>query len=258
MMFNWKPDMIRYMIDASERSDYHERLALKIATHLGFGGSICDCGCGLGYLSKAMHPYFDHITSVELAPQALQVLQTCVSRGYFPKITPVCGDVHTLQPEQPYDKMVFCLYGSVPDIFDIARRQCRGKIIIIKKNWSSHRFSVGSQPMRNYTLGKTCDLLDAYNMPYTAEACSIELGQPFRSLEDAVQFFRIYSCDPNPASITAGEVLPKLQRQDSEEFPYYLPEAKKLGILVVDVRDIPEDFSFDDYERYDQPMEAAK
>lgn len=245
MMFRWNEDMIRFMVDASERSDYHERLALKIATHIGFGGHICDAGCGLGYLSKAMHPYFDTITSVELMPQAISILQTCCNNGYFPKITPVCGNIHELAPEQPYDKMVFCLYGTIPEIFEIARAQCRGKIIIIKKNWSRHRFSVGSQLMKNYTLGRTCDILDYYNMPYTAEACSIELGQPFRNVDDAVRFFRLYSRDADPSAITAEQVLPRLIRQDSDQFPYYLPEAKKLGILVVDVNDIPENFSFD-------------
>ena len=246
MMSAWKEDMIRFMNDASEQSDFHRLLAKKIAQRIGSGGHVCDAGCGLGYLSRAMSPYFDKITSIDISRNAMADLQTQVAAGQYPNIHPICGDIHAIHPEPLYDKMVFCLYGQLSEILTIARQQCRGKIIIIKKNWPCHAFSLTHPPRHGRSLGQICDLLDQYQIPYLAESCAIELGQPLRSLADAVRFFRLYSHDPNPEAITPAQVLPLLTAGGSEEFPYYLPASKKIGILVLDVRQIPDVFGFEE------------
>ena len=242
MMSDWKQDMIRFMTDASEHSDFHALLAKEIVRHIGAGGHVCDAGCGLGYLSRAMSPYFEKITSIDRSRDAMAGLQAQAAAGQYPNIHPICGDIHAVCPDPLYDKMVFCLFGQLPEIFAIAKQQCRGKIIIIKKNWPSHAFSLTHPPRYGRSLTEVCNLLDLQNIPYFAESCAIELGQPLRSLEDAVRFFHLYSHDPEPQSITKERVLPLLRPGCSEEFPYYLPAQKKLGILTLDARQIPETF----------------
>lgn len=240
MMFAWKEDMIRFMTDASEYSDFHTKLAAQILQHLGPGGHVCDAGCGLGHLSRAMSPYFDKITSVDINRDAIAGLQTQVAAGEYFNIAPVCGDIHKLSPEIPYDKMVFCLFGKLTEIFAIAKSQCRGKIVIIKKNWSCHTFSLTHPPRNGRSLEEVCAVLEQLGIDYSADACAIELGQPLRSEEDAVRFFRLYSHDPNPEAIEFEHILPLLQKSTSEEFPYYLPARKKLGILTLDAQQLPE------------------
>jgi len=242
MMFAWKEDMIRFMTDASEHSDFHTLLAKEIAQRIGPGGHVCDAGCGLGYLSRAMSPYFDKITSIDISPNAIARLQLQVQTGQYPKIQPVCGDIHEILPETPYDKMVFCLFGKLSEIFAIAKAQCRGKIVIIKKNWPCHTFSLTHPPRKGRSLEEVCDILERLGIGYQADTCAIELGQPLRSEADAVRFFRLYSHDPDPEAITFQHILPLLQAGNREEFPYYLPARKKLGILTLDARQIPEAF----------------
>lgn len=237
MLFLWKDDMVRFMRDASERSDFHALLAQKIVGNLGIGGHICDAGCGLGYLSQALSPYYDRVTAIDVAPNAISRLQDIA----LPNVTAVCGDIHSYFPEVPYDKMVFCLFGALPEVFSLARRQCRGKVIIIKKNWRCHTFSVTRQPNHSLSLAEVAALLDARHIPYEAESCALELGQPLRSLEDAVKFFRLYSHDPDPDSITAAQIAHRLKSTGDPEFPYYVPARKQLGILTLDACDIPAD-----------------
>ena len=87
MMFAWKEDMIRFMTDASEQSQFHALLAKEIAQRIGPGGHVCDAGCGLGYLSRAMSPYFDQITSIDISPDAIAGLQAQVAAGNYPNLS---------------------------------------------------------------------------------------------------------------------------------------------------------------------------
>lgn len=245
MMSAWTEDMIRFMTDASEHSDFHTLLAGEIAQRLGPGGHMCDAGCGLGYLSRAMSPYFDKITSIDISRDAIAGLLAQVQAGQYQNLHPICGNIHENPPETPYDKMVFCLFGQLSEIFSIARRQCRGSIVIIKKNWPCHTFSLSHPPRKGRSLAQICVLLDELGIGYRADTCAIELGQPLRSLEDAVRFFQLYSHDPNPEAITIEHLLPLLKAGPSEEFPYYLPARKKLGVLTLDARQIPDQISTD-------------
>ena len=238
MMFAWKQDMIRFMTDAAEYSDFHALLAKEIVQRLGPGGHVCDAGCGLGHLSRAMSPYFDKITAIDISQDAIAGLQA--QAGQYPNIDPVCGNIHELSPKTPYDKMVFCLFGKMDEILSVSKRQCRGKIVIIKKNWPCHVFSLTHPPREGRSLEEVCQILSRLGIACEAKNCAIELGQPLRSAEDAVRFFRLYSHDPHPESIEFEHILPLLQRGKGEEFPYYLPARKKLGILTIDTRQIPD------------------
>ena len=56
-MSMWRPDMVRFMRDAATHSDYNARLRDMMLPYLHPQDSICDVGCGLGYLSLALAPY---------------------------------------------------------------------------------------------------------------------------------------------------------------------------------------------------------
>ena len=70
-------------------------------------------------------------------------------------VTARCGDMETLALEKPYDAMVFCLFGRTQDTLRIARKQCRGKIFLVKRDYSHHRFSAGKVSLGEYTAGST-------------------------------------------------------------------------------------------------------
>ena len=63
---------------------------------------------------------------------------------------------------------------------------------MIKKNWLNHRFTPGAVPLGRFTFQQTLQELDMLDVPYRARTVAIEMGQPFRSLEDAVRFFELY------------------------------------------------------------------
>ena len=80
-------------------------------------------------------------------------------------------------------------------------------------------------------------LLLVDNIPHTGEMLALEMGQPFRSIGDACRFFEIY--DKSGEAITEEAVRRRLIATGKENFPFYLPQPKQMGIIQFDSRDIP-------------------
>ena len=97
-------------------------------------------------------------------------------------VTARCGDMETLAPEKPYDAMVFCLFGRTQDTLRIAKKQCRGRIFLVKRDYLHHRFSAGQVSLGEYTAGSTEAVLHEKGVPYTVERFTAEFGQPSRSV----------------------------------------------------------------------------
>ena len=237
-MFVWTPDMIRFMQAANEKSDYHARLAAILAPKLSGCRTLCDAGCGLGALSAALSPYFDAITAADVSGGALDVLRQTIRERQLANITPLQCDLLASEDRTQYDAMVFCFFGRLAEILPVARRQCAKTVIIIKKNYALHRFSLTEQPIRGETAPAACGALRTMGVPFEFDARELEHGQPFASLDDAVRFFRIYSRDEAPGTITPESVLPRLRRTDDARYPYYLPQTKRLGILTIRMEDL--------------------
>lgn len=184
---------IRNLQPGTERTD---------GPHLDQKTHICDAGCGLGYLSLALSPYAGHITAVDRNPDAVTVLADNCRRLGIGNITPRCGDIADVVPEVPYDAMVFCFFGGIQEILSTAKRQCDGQIFIITRNYTTHRFSVGSHKTGSYGYATTKELLEQLAIPFEEQTMELEFGQPFRSLEDARRFFETYSKDADKNAIT--------------------------------------------------------
>ena len=169
-MFVWTPDMIRFMQAANEKSDYHARLAAILTPKLSGCRTLCDAGCGLGALSAALSPYFEQITAADVSDEALGVLRQTIRARQLTNITPLHCDLLTSEDNTRYDAMVFCFFGSLAEILPVARRQCAKTVIIIKKNYTLHRFSLTEQPIRGETAFAACEALRRMGVPFEFDA----------------------------------------------------------------------------------------
>ena len=240
MMQLWYEDMVRFMRDASEYGTYNQELARMLAPNLGKHLRICDAGCGLGYLSLALSPYVGQVTSVEKNPDAVAVLkENCRQRG-ITNITPRCGTMQEVIPEQPYDAMVFCFFGGIHEILHTAKHQCHGTVFIITRTYTSHRFSVGNHPTGSYGYRGSCDVLTQLGVPFEENKFVLEFGQPFRTFADARTFFEVYSHDEDKSAITDAFLQSKLVETGREDFPLYMPHLRNLAILKFHTSDIPD------------------
>lgn len=242
-MFRWEPDMVRFMRDASTYGGYHAELAARIAALLPPNAHVCDAGCGLGYLSKALSPLCRQVTALDISENALAVAREITAP--LANVSVVQADLQTYVPSTPFDAMVFCFFGRTEEILRFGKRACRGRIVIIKKNWTHHRFTLEKKPLLHSTLPEMERFLTGLHIPFVSETLTIEFGQPLRSEADAVRFFRLYSRDAHPEDIAFADIAPRLERRDDPVFPLYLPERKRLGILAFDTGAIPDEIKPD-------------
>ena len=238
MMQLWEKDMVRFMRDASEYSTYNQELVKRLSPYLNKNMHVCDAGCGLGYLSLALAPHVATVTGVERHPDASAVLAENSRRLGLDNVIPRCGPIETTLPETPYDAMVFCFFGGIDEILTISKAQCRGRVIIITRNYTTHRFSVGEHKTGSYGRRTSHDALEKLGIPFDETILSLEFGQPFRSFEDARRFYETYSKDADKTVITDEFLKEKLVAGEGD-FPYYMPHRREVAILTFESKDIP-------------------
>lgn len=238
MMQYWYEDMVRFMKDASEYGTYNQELAKLLAPHLNKNMHICDPGCGLGYLSLALAPHVGQVTSIEKNPDAVAVLEENCRRFGISNIVPKCGELEELPPDKPYDAMVFCFFGFIDEILAAVKQQCSGNVFIITRNYTTHRFSVGSHKTGSYGYKTASETLTALGIPYEEKIFDLEFGQPFRNLEDARRFYEMYSKDSDKTVITEEFLRSKVVETGREDFPLYMPHRRHLALLKFDANDL--------------------
>ena len=230
-MLIWTPDTVLFQRDAAQYGSYHKTLAAHLAAYLPPDAHVCDAGCGLGYLACALAPYCKRVTAVDSDTLALAVL-----REDTPKNVEVCeGDMFTLSPTERYDAMIFCFFAAMDDTLLLAKKHCRGKVIVVKRGWTQHRFSPQDESVRRDACEEAEQYLRTRGIPFLHETLTLDMGQPFRSREDAVRFFAAYG----NASVDFSDVEARLVKTGNAVFPYYLPQEKPLGIFIFDAKEIP-------------------
>ena len=146
-------------------------------------------------------------------------------------------------PERPFDCMVFCFFGHIEEIFSIAKKQCRGKVFAFKRNYRMHRFSTGNYESGNDSYRNACTYLREKGIPLEGQELSLELGQPFESFEDARLFFETYNRGDEP--VTDAFLWERIVETGREDFPLYMPHRRDIGWLMLDVNDIPDEYSIE-------------
>ncbi|HML69337.1 MAG TPA: methyltransferase domain-containing protein [Clostridia bacterium] len=239
-MYIWSPDSIRFRVDAAKYTNYDERIVAQILPQLPNTSHVCDAGCGLGYTSLVLARHCARVTAVDTSKDTLAVLRDNITAGTIKNIDVVEGDLFSMEPIPKYDAMVFCFFGRLEETLRAAKAQCTGTVFMVKKNWRNHRFTPGEMPLKRFTFQQTQLELDALQIPYRAETFLIEMGQPFRSIEDAMLFFETYRQEDDDENIAPEKIKRLLCATESDVFPYFLPAERTLGIVAIHTKDIPE------------------
>lgn len=231
MMQRWSEDTVRFMRDASHYGSYHRELATALLPYLPTDGKVCDAGCGLGDLSLELAKYCREVTAVDASPAALQGL----IEGEKPKnLRVVQGDIFTLNEE--FDAMVFCYFGKTEEILSLACQKCRGNVIVVRRDCSRHRFSAAPVERKEHSINFLTQRLQELAVPYLSKSLALELGQPFRSFEDALCFFELYNKSDRPVS--PEELKNKLLPVEHGEFCLYYPNVREMELIVFSSKNI--------------------
>lgn len=233
-MFLWTAEKMQLLRQAGEHTAFYRTLAAAAAPYLSPAGHVADVGCGLGYLSRELSHYVNHVTAIESDDAALDVLRQDCPKN----VTPLCVDAFAYAPEEPFDDMVFCFFGHIADAVEIAAKYCRGKVLVFTKNYPEHRFSAGHHPIEGHGFPSFCTWLEETGIPYESDSLEVEFDQPFRSLEQARRFYALYCQAGDEPLFTDDFLLHKLVSTDDPDFPLCLPHVRQVGFLRLDADEI--------------------
>ena len=231
MMQRWSEDAIRFMEDASVYGNYHKELVQELLPFLPKNGHICDAGCGLGHLALELSEACAQVTAVDASANALRGL---LSRELPTNLRVLQGDIFTMR--EHYDAMVFCYFGKTEDILRAAEEQCLGGVLVVRRDCSVHRFSGSTVPRREHSINMLTGVLEDRGIPYMSRRISLELGQPFRSKEDALVFFDMYN--KSHKRILLEDLEDKLVQTGDKTFPWYYPNIREMELIVFESENI--------------------
>lgn len=228
-LYQWKPDMIRFMKDSATYTGAYQKMADAIDHLLPKGGTVCDVGCGLGHLAVALSQKKYAVTAVDVSTRATEHLKN--SEYLTVKNTDIFLDA----PGKPYDSMVFCMFGSAEEILNIAKKQCRGTVVVIRRHRRGARFSLDKHREGCHTFSNLREELEEKGVKYGEFSLDLEMGQPLESDEDAVQFFRTYSRDDHPEAIQFADIAERLVAEPTGNYKWYLPVKNHFGVLFFQI-----------------------
>ena len=234
-MFVWTEERAAFWADSAAYTHSYDRLAEMVSPHLAPGGTLFEGGCGLGHLSIALAKRGFDVTAMDLSPLPLKYLRESAAYEGV-RLTVRAGDVFALPAREVYDCALFCFFGSVTEALTWARGHCRDRLILFKKNWSTHRFTRDPGALRKFTYPLTLAELERLGVPFETQVREVDMGQPFRSLEDGVRFFRLYDGSDD---MTEADIRPRLVETGDPAFPWYLPAVRSVGMIVIRAGDIP-------------------
>lgn len=230
-MQRWGQDAIRFMKDASEYGSYYEELTSFLLPHLPIGGHICDAGCGLGYLAQELAKHIKMVTAIDSSEAAIAELR---QRVHQENLIVRCDDI--FEQKECFDAMIFCYFGKTDEILSLAKKLCKEIVLVVKRDCSEHTFSIGKVHRKKHPIETLTKTLDALNVPYRTEHIALELGQPFTSICDAVNFYRLYN--KSKQIIDEQIVKRRLCPIDHPKYAWYLPSVRKMELVVFLANDL--------------------
>ena len=180
-MFRWTDDMVRFMRDAAGFGSYQTELAGWICSQIPQARHVCDAGCGLGFLALQLAQRYPRVTAADISEQALDIAHAQAEEKKVSNLEIVQTDLLAYAPETRFDAMVFCLFGKMPEILPMAKRCCTGRVVVIKKAFTHHRFSMSRVPLRDEVTDRAADFLRERGVRFSLETREFEMGQPLRS-----------------------------------------------------------------------------
>lgn len=231
VIFSWNEERIRLYLDASRYTNFHQKLSTYIIPYLQKQDKVFDFGCGLGQLDIVLSPYVKTIKGFDASDIAIEAFQKSVEENSLSNITSFCQETQAVQETCDVGIMSFfgMSWGEIERHFNLCQRS-----LITIFNWEndSTLYPVNYRRTRKLTGNSLLNLVEEQSVDFEKHVIDLEFGQPFHTYADAEGFIRDFAPAIPDAECTAF-LEENLQSSSSEEFEYYLPNKKKIGIFVL-------------------------
>ena len=230
MRLKWEGQTIQWFLDAGAYTGFHRKLAQRIIPYLKPEDSLCDAGCGIGRLDLELAPYVSGITAVDINENAIDVLRRDAAALGLHNLRAEIRDAEDLT--EPFDVVLLSFFGQ-SNMFEFMKL-CRRRLIrIVDACNVSKLYPERYKEYMKDTVPVVAGQLEAKGISYKLESAALEFGQPLRSLQDAEAY--VVNNAPEAGSSEVSEFLSEnLAQTGRDDFPFYLPNKKELGIFIID------------------------
>ena len=243
MLFQWDDDTIRWFVQASEFTGYHEKLANELIPMVTDYKTLCDIGCGLGLLEEHLGAVLDKITCMDINKNAINYINKAINQKKISNVETRLQSCDDLQ--ENFDCILLSFFGSRN--FKKFLPFCRKLIMIVGGNNKAHMYPKKIEDKGLNSYHEIEKKLIAEKMEYCLKRITLEFGQPFYSLEDARNYISNLAKDTSQNEIDKflqdnlkGISFPhdtckknNIEITVEPQYAYYMPHPKELGIFEV-------------------------
>lgn len=229
MNFTWDPTTIKWYQEANAYSQFFKNIADLIVPKLNDCVTFCDIGCGLGLIDLELSKYITHITCIDINEPAIHTLKKNIAHRNIKNIEPhlmSCDDIHGT-----WDVIYTSFFGSHdPEKF---LPYCKKQIAVVNKKTSPYASIEKYKTFHKNTCDQVAATLDKKRLPYSLTEVTLEFGQPLTSIEEGKQF--VLNHYPKVNADDLNHFLSQnLIETKQEDYPFYLPKKKSLGIFEIE------------------------
>lgn len=230
MQIVWNEQAVRWFHNASEYTGYNQKLAEVLLQYISRRESLCDIGCGAGLIDLALAPHVEHITCVDISPEAIRAVENHACRLGRSNISTLCMDASGLEGE--WDTVMALFHGG-PGVVSKYLRLAKKQLILAAHGTLKGNFGPeGRKVTKCFDVNGVKEYLDSQEIRYSLQELTLEYGQPLTDLRDAEAFVTAYSTPMGKSELDAY-LRERLEKTGDEKFPYYLPNQKRLGLFVI-------------------------
>lgn len=227
-MYEWTEKRIEWYQRAVAYTGFDEKIADAIEPFLAKDGTVCDLGCGTGYVAMALAKRGYRVTAFDKNALTLAYLRSEAQKRGLSNLNICLGDWFALPGAPMWDNVVMVFAGHLDTDLKLFLSLCKKNLILVTKiGDQSHVQDDGISPFRHATPDEIEKSLGGYS--YVSTDITAEFSQPFLSEEECREYVEFFGG-------TAGSpmgVMRRIVRTDGGAYPFYLPSTKQLRIYAV-------------------------
>lgn len=230
-MYQWTEQRVEWYQRAVSYSRFDRAVADAVAPWLPPRETVCDLGCGTGYLAMELARRGLLVTACDKNETTMAYLRREAKRRGLLSLSICQKDWNQLPPAARWDNVVMAFAGRLDqhlgDYMALARRRL---ILVVKADNHSHVQAGGQVVFRRPSAAELETLLKDY--PHHSFPLEAEFGQPFRSEGECRDYLAAFGAsEEGPES-----ALKRLVRLTGGHYPLYLPNRKKMLVYVVEAQ----------------------
>lgn len=224
-MFTWDEKRIDWYERALKWSGFAKTLADEVEPYLDIEDTVCDLGCGTGYMASELYQRGYNVTAVDHSETVIDYLKEKAVNEPYAEMKIFCAAWEEILKNRSWDTIVMCFAGAFRTDFLNYYHACKKQLILVTKGFDRTEAELKSE--KNYyrmSSGEMSQMLDEEGVPYHSKTIDMEFGQPLKSLQEAEEYHKCYK------NKHRTDFFEKLIETQSREFPLYLPIPKRVTI----------------------------